>query len=182
MSYCIETSGAKGNAYCVMGQVIMIMSEARETMGWDDNKFKKEKDAYLSAAQSSDYQNLLEVSYAAVDRVNKMVETLSYAHKIRMHWKTLEFYEGREFLNTLPDGALDEIYSKIRSAGIEIPTYEEYKKSNTKYHGETCFVAGCDAPAPYEGGDERYYCPMCERHAGVRESYVYHIWKKAGVR
>ena len=53
-----------------------------------------------------------------------------------------------------------------------VPTYEEFLKSRVKYSGDTkCFVYDCDKPGLYEGGDERYYCGMCEEHSAMRTSY-----------
>lgn len=52
-------------------------------------------------------------------------------------------------------------------------TYEEFKETRKepKYFGNKCFVAGCENPAEYEGGDARFYCGVCEEHAGIKKQY-----------
>ena len=53
-----------------------------------------------------------------------------------------------------------------------VMSYEEFKQSRIKYDGITkCFVGDCDKPAFWEGGDERYWCGMCEEHSHLRASY-----------
>lgn len=56
-------------------------------------------------------------------------------------------------------------------------SYEEFCKERVKYNGKTfvCFVQGCNKEAWYEGGDARFYCCMCEEHAGIKESYIDHL-------
>jgi hypothetical protein len=65
------------------------------------------------------------------------------------------------------------INSSVTNEDYIIESYEEFKNALKKpeYFGETCFVGGCNKPAEYEGGDYRFYCGMCEEHAGIRESY-----------
>ena len=53
-----------------------------------------------------------------------------------------------------------------------VPTYEEFLQQSIKYSGDTkCFVFDCNKKGLYEGGDGRFYCGMCEEHAGLRNSY-----------
>lgn len=55
-------------------------------------------------------------------------------------------------------------------------TYEEFKESKKKpeYFGSKCFVAMCNNPAEYEGGDSRFYCGMCEEHAMIKSQYEWY--------
>lgn len=60
---------------------------------------------------------------------------------------------------------------------MSIMTYEEFKQTRVKYpSGPKCFMGSCYQPGYYEGGDERYYCPMCEKHANV--AYDYKLYMK----
>ena len=53
-----------------------------------------------------------------------------------------------------------------------IMTYNEFFVQHVKYDGhDKCFVAGCNQPAYFEGGDARCYCGMCEEHYGIKENY-----------
>ena len=63
---------------------------------------------------------------------------------------------------------------------FDIMPYEEFKNRRKvpKYFGDKCFVAGCDAPAEYEGGDARFYCGVCEKHARVGEEYELYVMDK----
>lgn len=61
---------------------------------------------------------------------------------------------------------------------IEIKRYKEWladqaEQSRESGHlGDHCFVAGCDNPGPYYVvGDERFWCGMCETHAGMTDNY-----------
>lgn len=69
---------------------------------------------------------------------------------------------------------------------IRIKSYEEFCDEHAKYDGShKCFVQGCDEPAYYEGGDSRFYCGMCEEHAGMKEAYrIYlkHVERRLRVR
>lgn len=53
-------------------------------------------------------------------------------------------------------------------------TYEEYKSRYPKPYkdsGSKCFINGCEELALYEGGDARFWCGVCEKHAGILKSY-----------
>ena len=52
-------------------------------------------------------------------------------------------------------------------------SYEEYKNEakTNRYLDMKCFVAGCNKPAEFEGGDDRFRCGMCEEHSGIKDSY-----------
>lgn len=52
-------------------------------------------------------------------------------------------------------------------------TYEEYKISRRtdKYKGLKCYIPNCNKLAEYEVGDSRFYCGMCEEHAGIAEAF-----------
>ena len=67
-----------------------------------------------------------------------------------------------------------------------IPTYEEYRLSKVKYSpDETCGVMGCKEPGLYEGGDYRCWCPMCEKHARIKEDYdskINEIFRRKQIR
>jgi hypothetical protein len=54
--------GANGNAFCVMGYVSSAMREC--------GKSKEERDVYFEDAKSGDYNHLLAVSDAMIDRLN----------------------------------------------------------------------------------------------------------------
>ena len=55
-------------------------------------------------------------------------------------------------------------------------TYEQWLETKKEYSGnQKCFVNGCDKPAFYEGGDSRYYCGMCEEHAGMKMKYQWYL-------
>lgn len=61
---------------------------------------------------------------------------------------------------------------KIKMGDIQIYTYEEFRETREKYVGDAkCFAAGCNRPARYKDGDIRFYCGMCEEHAGIKEDY-----------
>lgn len=73
---------------------------------------------------------------------------------------------------------------------IEVKTYKEYlageaeaSRANVSDH---CFVAGCTNPPPYyQVGDARFWCGMCEEHAGMRKKYLDYVRTKlmqCGVR
>lgn len=64
-----------------------------------------------------------------------------------------------------------KVVTSVQNKDIHFETYEEYKKRNRKYNGK-CFVHNCDNPGYYEGGDSRFYCGMCEKHAQLKEHYV----------
>lgn len=73
---------------------------------------------------------------------------------------------------------------------IEFKTYKEYladeAKASEEYVGDHCFVSGCTNPPPYyKVGDVRFWCGVCEEHAGMREQYLDYIRTKllqCGVR
>lgn len=73
---------------------------------------------------------------------------------------------------------------------IEVKTYKEYladeAEESKEYAGSHCFVAGCTNPPPYyKYGDARFWCGMCEEHAGMRKRYLDYIRTKllqCGVR
>ena len=55
---------------------------------------------------------------------------------------------------------------------IQIKSYEGFAQERKKYDGSSkCFICGCDEPAYYEGGDARFYCGMCAKHALLEENY-----------
>ena len=73
---------------------------------------------------------------------------------------------------------------------IEIKTYKEYLDDEAELSresvGDHCFVAGCTNPLPYyQVGDARFWCGMCEEHAGMRKKYLDYVRTKlmqCGVR
>lgn len=77
---------------------------------------------------------------------------------------------------SLSDSELAKLRDEAMQMGIAVESYETYKGScrDPKYNPLTdkCFAADCDAGAEYEGGDARYYCGMCEKHAAIRYHYV----------
>lgn len=58
---------------------------------------------------------------------------------------------------------------------IHIKSYEEFCDEHKKYDGGKCYVAGCNQPAYYEGGDARCWCPMCEDHADMPSFYYSYL-------
>lgn len=55
----------------------------------------------------------------------------------------------------------------------EIQTYPEFLEERKKYKDDQkCYIPGCNKPGLYEGGDARCWCPMCEKHARLKEHYV----------
>lgn len=55
----------------------------------------------------------------------------------------------------------------------KIRTYAEYLDEHKKYPSTAkCFVAGCNKIGYYEGGDARFYCGMCEKHASMKKHYM----------
>ncbi len=77
---------------------------------------------------------------------------------------------------SLSDSELAKLRDEAMQMGIDVVSYETYKGScrDPKYNPLTdkCFAADCDNGAEYEGGDARYYCGMCEKHAAIRYHYV----------
>ena len=77
---------------------------------------------------------------------------------------------------SLSDSELEKLRDEAMQMGIAVESYETYKGScrDPKYNPLTdkCFAANCDNGAEYEGGDARYYCGMCEKHAAIRYHYV----------
>lgn len=73
---------------------------------------------------------------------------------------------------------------------IELKTYKEYLADEAEASkndvGGRCFVAGCTNPPPYyQVGDVRFWCGMCEEHAGMRDRYLDYVRErllKCGVR
>ena len=73
---------------------------------------------------------------------------------------------------------------------IEVKTYKEYLADEAEASranvGDHCFVAGCTNPPPYyQVGDARFWCGMCEDHAGMRKKYLDYVRTKlmqCGVR
>lgn len=89
--------------------------------------------------------------------------------------RKIPFQDRYDAFNALSEDDLERLHAEgVREHGILFPAYREYRDACKKpqYVGETCFVAGCDKPAEYEGGDARYYCGMCEEHANIRMHYV----------
>ena len=69
------------------------------------------------------------------------------------------------------------------SIEVSIESYAKFldneAKASTEYAGATCFVAGCTNPPPYyKVGDARYWCGMCEEHAGMRDRYRNYVQSK----
>ncbi len=69
-----DIGGINGNAYCIMGYVTTAMSQESELMGWNLDELKKAKDDYLADATSSDYNHLVDVSKAMVERINNAIK------------------------------------------------------------------------------------------------------------
>ena len=60
-----------GNAYCILGFIDEVMSEAYEATNERDERFSKEaRTAYQKDAMSSDYTHLRAVSQKILDLVN----------------------------------------------------------------------------------------------------------------
>lgn len=58
-----------------------------------------------------------------------------------------------------------------------VKTYEEFLEGHKEYDGSiTCFAGGCNEPAYYEGGDYRWYCGVCEKHAKVKDRYAHYLY------
>lgn len=63
---------------------------------------------------------------------------------------------------------------------MSIMTYEEYKEQCYKpsYSSDTeCFRCG-KPNAIYEGGDARFYCPMCEECVGIPRWYKVYVERR----
>lgn len=59
-------------------------------------------------------------------------------------------------------------------------SYKDFLINHKKYDGsQKCFVNGCDEDGYYEGGDSRFYCPMCEEHAEMKAKYIFYtnLWR-----
>lgn len=70
---------------------------------------------------------------------------------------------------------------------FEPVSYEQFRDALKvpKYFGAKCFVAGCNNPAEYEGGDARFWCGMCEECVGVKkryDSYVEDLLRRKRIR
>ncbi len=93
--------------------------------------------------------------------------------------KKMSLNELMEIANKLTDEELSALHDEAdKDSIVDLATYPEYRESkkDSKYSGtDTCFVAGCDKPAYYEGGDARYWCGMCEEHADIRFDYVFDL-------
>ena len=92
--------------------------------------------------------------------------------------KNMSLNDMREAANKLTDEELDALREEASALyPFEIKTYQEYRDEHKdpKYADgkDECFVGGCKQPAYYEGGDARYWCGMCEEHAGIRYRYVF---------
>lgn len=66
---------------------------------------------------------------------------------------------------------------------VEVKTYKEYLADEAEASklsvGNHCFVAGCTNPPPYyKVGDARFWCSMCEEHAGMRKNYLEYVRTK----
>lgn len=99
--------------------------------------------------------------------------------------RKIPFPDQYDAFNALSEDDLERLHTEgVRVHGILFPAYREYRDAQKKpqYAGETCFVAGCDRPAEYEGGDARYYCGMCEEHADIRCSYVRELLYRTSVK
>ena len=59
----------------------------------------------------------------------------------------------------------------------EVLSYEEFLKSEVKYHNAKCIVYDCNKEGLYEGGDARCLCPMCEEHADMERKYYFYLEK-----
>lgn len=57
--------GVDGNAFCIMGYV----SKAMKRTGYE----REDVDKYLKKAQSSDYDNLVSVSFDQIEEVNERI-------------------------------------------------------------------------------------------------------------
>ena len=45
--------------------------------------------------------------------------------------------------------------------------------------GKKCFVNGCEVEGPlYPSGDDRFWCGMCEKHAGMWKFYKMYVADK----
>ena len=87
----------------------------------------------------------------------------------------------------MPKHTFEEILEikkyKEEKLNIRFESYEDFLKRNKvlKYIGNKCFVLGCDKQAEYEGGDSRYYCGMCEKHANMKERYIEELENILGI-
>lgn len=58
-----------------------------------------------------------------------------------------------------------------------VKTYEQFLEEHKEYDGnDKCFVGRCDEPAYYEGGDYRWYCGVCEKHAKMKDRYAHYLY------
>lgn len=64
MKYSLE--GIDGNAYCLMGYTVQAMNRERFP--------QKQIDEYKNAAMSSDYDNLVSVTWEQVEEINDFVD------------------------------------------------------------------------------------------------------------
>ena len=69
-----DIGGINGNAYCIMGYVTTAMSQESELMGWSRDDLKKAKDDYLDDAMSGEYDHLVEISKAMIERINNVIK------------------------------------------------------------------------------------------------------------
>ena len=94
--------------------------------------------------------------------------------------KKMSLNDMREAANKLTDEELSALHDEAdKDSIVDLATYPEYRESkkDPKYvDGKgKCFVAGCDKPAYFEGGDARFWCGMCEEHADIRFDYVFDL-------
>ncbi|WP_405325842.1 hypothetical protein [Fibrobacter sp.] len=91
--------------------------------------------------------------------------------------KKMSLHDMRETANAMSDEELDALHDEAESLYYpDVLTYPEFRETmkDSHYTGkDTCFVGGCNQPAYYEGGDARYWCGMCEKHADIRYRYVF---------
>ena len=91
--------------------------------------------------------------------------------------KKLTLHDMRETVNNMSDEELAALHDEAeRFYYPEVLTYPEFRENMKDRHytgKDECFVAGCGKPAYYEGGDARYWCGMCEKHADIRYRYVF---------
>lgn len=92
-------------------------------------------------------------------------------------FKQMSIHDMREAANKLTDEELAALHDEAESLYYpEVLTYPEFRENMKDRHytgKDECFVAGCGQPAYYEGGDARFWCGMCEKHADIRYRYVF---------
>lgn len=117
----------------------------------------------------------------------ELIDTWRFFGKLTS-WPTIESlnklssFDLCKKAESLSDSELAKLRDEAMQMGITVDSYETYKGScrDPKYNplSDKCFVADCDNGAEYEGGDARYYCGMCEKHAAIRFHYVVELLSK----